>query len=209
MPSSTDNETWEKKKNERNLVKNPFWVLCSIHEIFASLEHADVWRFTVITQQRSQLKLSIYSDPPALLFIVSQREKPFASVLLFISFCAALGDIYADFCFRAVDNKMKTFNFFSEHFLSSSTCVGNIRATHVRLFVCVFFACESENFYHTQRNLRENLVRFLFARRWFHRARSFFGSCTAHGMAGAHGTSVERGKPKKTPRIVSLIINGS
>lgn len=83
MPSSSDNETWE-KKNERNLVKNPFWLLCSIHEIFASLEHADVWRFTVITQQRSQLKLSIYSDPPALLFIVSKREKPFASVLLFI-----------------------------------------------------------------------------------------------------------------------------
>ena len=88
----------------------------------------------------------------SLLFIVTQQQKPFSTVLLFtLRLSAALEDIYAENFqpLPSFDNKMKTFNFFvSFGVFLSSTCVENIQPNHVRLFVS--FTRDGETFYHTK-----------------------------------------------------------
>lgn len=88
----------------------------------------------------------------SLLFIVTHQEKPFSTVLLFISqLSAALGHIYAE-NFQPLpssDNKMKTFNFF---FVSFRCFYHRHVLTTFSRIMCVYLCLlrEMENFYHTK-----------------------------------------------------------
>lgn len=181
--------------------------------ILASPEHADVCDVLRLLPNNILRRSPRFTPirPPC--FIIHSVTTGKAIFLIFTFYsstfplCAALGDIYADFC-SAFCSSPSIIKWKHSISLPSTFFIIDMCWKHWSescAFICVFF-CESENFYHTRRNLHENIAGFFLQAVIF--LLRFFGSCTAWN--GWHMEWAERAKKKeKTPRIVSLIINDS